>query len=145
MKEDDWEMPESELGKQLARASIQRAKKETDDMARSRKSAPGIQKELIKGARQKKKLPEKLQDLLEPCAEAIHNAATYKTQENEFKDKIRELMGKHNINEVELPNGGKLIYKPGKSTVTYTPPPKEKLKADGDSDGEGGEGEGADE
>ncbi len=111
-------------------------------MATRKKPAAGIQKELIKGARQKKKIPEKLQELLEPCAEAIFNAATYKTQENEFKDKIRELMAKHKVNDVELPNGGKLVFKPGKSSVTYIAPKVTKVEgADSDSGEEDDDGE----
>lgn len=100
---------------------------------RKKKGAPGIQRELIKGARQKKPLPEELQDLLEPMCEAIHNSATYKTQENEYKAQVQGLMGQHKLSEISLPNGGKMLYKPGEPSVQYIAPKAAKVAANAES------------
>jgi len=101
------------------------------------KGEPDLQPELIEDARQSKKLPAALKKLLAPCSEAIHNAGVWKQSENEYKEQIQELMAKHELASVELPNGGKLVFKAGKPSLTYVKPPKGSTPAE--SEGEGDE------
>jgi hypothetical protein len=115
-REDNAEQPEAKkkMGKRLKLPSA------------------GLQEELIPDARQKKgPLPKELKKLLAPLSEAIYNAALHKQQENEYKDQAHEIMAKHDITEVELPNGGKLLYKPGKATVQYIAPKNTSKNGDG--------------
>lgn len=105
---------------------------------------PGVQKELIPDSRIVGKaddgaveLPEEIKAILEQTDDAIYNAALYKGQENEFKAQMVELMKEHKLNEVILPRGGKLIYKPGKPSAQYVAP----KKAEGGDKGDDGDDE----
>jgi hypothetical protein len=91
-------------------------------LRKQNKGEAPIQPELIEDARQSKKLPAALKKLLAPCAEAIYEAATWKGTENDYKSQIQELMSAEGLTSVELPNGGRLIYKPGKPSLSYVKP-----------------------
>jgi hypothetical protein len=124
-------------------------KQEEPKVARTHKvpPKPGVQEELIPDSRivgkagdESVELPEEIKAILQQTDDAIYNAALYKGQENEFKAQMVELMKEHHLNEVNLPRGGKLVYKPGKPSATYVAPKDAAKKVESGSD-EGSQGD----
>lgn len=130
---DDWTLPESEIGKQTARAGIERAHSKENEMARKPRA---VQQELIEDARQATKLPAKLRNKLAPLCAAEEEAGSARLRATELLAEIQAQMQELELSEVKLPNGGKVVYTE-KKAARYVAPKKAQPVAEDDEDEEG--------
>lgn len=91
------------------------------------------------------KMSAALKRLLKPVDEAIHEAATWKQSENDYKATILDLMAEEQLSEVMLPSGGKLRRKAGHPSLTYVPAKKGGVSGGDSGEDENDEGEGSDD
>ena len=103
---------------------------------RRRGPGRGIQRELrIPGdAKYRPKVPASIRKLLEPYCEVILQRAALSSQEDEYKKRILALMQKSHLTNVGLPNGGSLLYKPGKASLQYVPPKATRITEGGEEE-----------
>lgn len=105
------------------------------------KGKPMVQAELIEDARQTKKIPAKLRNLLAPLCEAEELAGSNRLRATELLGQIQTHMAELEIPQVALPNGGKVVYTEKKS-ARYVAPKKSKIGAsDDDEDLDAGDDE----
>ncbi len=93
------------------------------------------QQELIEDARQVKKLPAKLRNLLQPLCDAEEQSGASRARATELLAEIQGHMAALEIPEIILPNGGKVIYTE-KKAAKYVAPKKAKTTTEETEDGD---------